>query len=374
MKQKTIVYFNSGFFDTDITVVKELEKEYTVHWYVILSPTEPYKKDFFFDFIKGSNIQLHLTEFNCRKRSLKFCSIIHKCLKEIKQIRPSLIYTCHKDLFFPIFYRLFLSNIPLIIGIHDVKPHSSYRIPLPLKWAISLNIKLATEIVLFSRNQYHLFLHLYPKIKANYVGMSMKDFGSPTISCSPLKDKIKILFFGTLQKYKGSDLLIEAFEQLIDEGINNLELSFYGKPSDDDYGNECLKKIRHTQFYNLHLKFIENEDIPNIFNSHHFAIFPYRDATQSGPLMINARYGLPVIAPHTACFSDVYNNTNAIFYKDSNNIQELKEALKKVSQLTIEDYTKLKNSCNILKEKYSEASIANNYIKVFNRIIDEHNY
>lgn len=35
---------------------------------------------------------------------------------------------------------------------------------------------------------------------------------------------------------------------------------------------------------------------------------------------------------------------------------------------------KLKNSCNILKEKYSEASIANNYIKVFNRIIDEYNY
>ena len=32
MEKRTIVYLNSGFFDTDITVIKELTKSFQVHW------------------------------------------------------------------------------------------------------------------------------------------------------------------------------------------------------------------------------------------------------------------------------------------------------------------------------------------------------
>lgn len=60
MKRETIVYLNLGFFDTDVTVVKELAKVYDLHWFVLRSPTEPYDVDFFREFVKGSEITLHL--------------------------------------------------------------------------------------------------------------------------------------------------------------------------------------------------------------------------------------------------------------------------------------------------------------------------
>ena len=34
MEKRTIVYLNSGFYDTDITVIKELTKSFQVHWRV----------------------------------------------------------------------------------------------------------------------------------------------------------------------------------------------------------------------------------------------------------------------------------------------------------------------------------------------------
>ena len=51
MKRETIVYLNLGFFDTDVTVVKELAKVYDLHWFVLQSPTEPYDVDFFKEFV-----------------------------------------------------------------------------------------------------------------------------------------------------------------------------------------------------------------------------------------------------------------------------------------------------------------------------------
>lgn len=54
MNQKnTIIYFGMGCFtDTDVTVVKQLQKEYSVHWYVLHQPHDPYPVSFYADFVK----------------------------------------------------------------------------------------------------------------------------------------------------------------------------------------------------------------------------------------------------------------------------------------------------------------------------------
>ena len=69
MEKRTIVYLNSGFFDTDITVIKELAKSFQVHWFVLLSPNEPYNADFFSRFVENSSIILHLYPIKSMRRS-----------------------------------------------------------------------------------------------------------------------------------------------------------------------------------------------------------------------------------------------------------------------------------------------------------------
>lgn len=370
MKKKTIIYFNSGFFDTDITVVKELQKVYQVYWYVILGPTEPFNADYFRKFVEGSGIILKLHEISERRRSIKYGQLVLKCLRDMKKFRPCLIYTCHQDFYFPIGYYFYIRKIPLVLGIHDFEFHSSYKVPMMLKLARKMSIMMATCCVFFSKNQLCSFKKSYPCKDSEYVGMGMKSFGKPSVEMHHGLKPIKLLFFGTLQPYKGCDLLIQAFEEIIDEGIKNLRLSFYGKAGNEDYLRYCKSLIKHPDFYNLHFSFVENADIPNIYGSHDFSVFPYRDATQSGPLMINMYYGLPIIAPSHSCFTDIYrHDINAILYDDSYSVESLKESLRSVSKIDNSTYQCLRDQTELLMASYSEEAIANNYIRVFDDII-----
>lgn len=157
MKRETIVYLNLGFFDTDVTVVKELAKVYDLHWFVLRSPTEPYDVDFFREFVKGSEITLHLYPFNFRRRSLKMLCLFADCFKEIRKIHPSLIYSCCQDLYFQGLYLLTCVRIPLVMGIHDVKNHSSVKPPLFLIISQWIALMTARCYVLFSNNHKDIY-------------------------------------------------------------------------------------------------------------------------------------------------------------------------------------------------------------------------
>lgn len=365
---KKIAYMNSGFFDTDITVVKGLQSKFQVEWFVVLGPAEPYDSLFFHNFVCGTNIHLHLYQANCRIRSFSYMKIMYKVVKDIKMSEPSVIYTCCTHIYFTMFYKYILRKFPLVIGIHDVKLHSDSEKSRLLNISRFFAIHSTNNFLQFSNSQHLLFNSLYPSKKSSFVGMSVKNFGFSTIK-KPINfdNKIKILFFGTLQAYKGYDILIDAFERLINCGITNVELSIYGKCANPIVESVCREKIKHPDFYNLNLNFIQNKDVPNIFTSHHFCVFPYRDATQSGPLMIAANYGLPIISPTFGCFMDVYTNkVNSLMY-DSNSKDGLFDVLKCVSNLNFIEYNKYRNSASLLIKTYSEEVIVEKYIKVFEK-------
>ena len=84
-------------------------------------------------------------------------------------------------------------------------------------------------------------------------------------------------------------MLINAFEKILNMGINNIRLSFLGEctPKNKLYLKSLIKSYDK---YSLRLHFINNDEIPQIYNEHDLAIFPYREATQSGPLMIAINY------------------------------------------------------------------------------------
>lgn len=365
-----IVYLNAGFFDTDVTVVKQLANHFELHWFVILSPNGAYKHDFFEKFIDGTNIRLHLYTYTCRRRSLSMLKLYLKCLQKIRKIKPSLIYTCNQDFYFQISKHIFVNRTPEILGIHDVMLHSNFKAPIFLRISRWLSLHSADYFVQFSNNQHKLFKKLHPNKKSFLLGMSSKNFGQSNIEKpKDLDYQIKILFFGTIQSYKGYDLLIKTFERIIEEGTKNIMLSFYGKCASVTIEQDFNNLIKHRDFYNLNLEFIDNKDIPDIFSAHHFCVFPYRDATNSGPLMIAANYGIPIIAPNHSCFADVYTNgVNSILYQPEDK-DGLYKVLKHITQIQIEEYNNLMNGCKTIQKNYSEEAIAKNYIKLFDNIL-----
>lgn len=214
----------------------------------------------------------------------------------------------------------------------------------------------------FSKNQQKLYSDTYHKSIPN-LGMSYKSFGSSLLKVSDISNGVKLLFFGSINIYKGLDLLIDAIENLYADGIKNVSLTIAGQ---GNAWNDCQKRIKHHDLFNLNIRFVDNDEIPDLFSSHHFLVLPYRDATQSGPLLTSLFYGLPIIAPKFGCFSDTYNEESAILYNQG----FLKEAIYIASKITVDDYRIKVENCKKIRKNFSEETIAKKYIGYFNGLIE----
>ncbi len=367
MKKRKVVYFNSDCFtDTDTTVLRHLAKYYNVVWYYIHESQKANKMSvedaqFYSD---KYGIRLNAVDPQARNRSLKNLSFYWHIADEINHLRPDLVYHCLRNPYWAICIKYKLKCPNIVLGIHDVKSHS-YSFSLShIMERITKDIVLKTHkrFITFSYNQKELFRKEYGKESA-MVGMSYKYFGASSLTQPDIDNGIKLLFFGSINKYKGLDLLISALEKLKIEGLSNLKLTIAGRGI---FWTECKRLTKTAEMYNLQIRFIDNKEIPDLMSSHHFLVLPYRDATQSGPLATAVAYQLPIIAPDYGCFVETYSQDAAVFYKPGH----LEEALRKVASLSQNDYSSLKTACLKVKENNDEENVARNYINYFDGLMD----
>lgn len=363
--KKKIAYINPQYFiDTDLTVLKYLKEKFEVLWIPIINKNNPsYRVDELKEYAEKNNIQIVVFESALRMRSVKNIGFYKQILRMIRDNNCSLIFTGLSNVYWTVLSK-YLVNVPIVRGIHDYKLHSNFNASFFLKITNHLNILLNKYFLFYSKLQQELFKADYPGKTSEMVGMSVKDFGDSDIHKSLIQQEVKLLFFGRIDSYKGLNDLILNIESLYEHGIRNLKLSVCGKGA---FWNECKGLIKNKQLYNLQVRFIDNEEVPNLFESHHFLVLPYHDATQSGPVMIAANYGLPIIAPNFGCFKSIYNQDAAILYEDG----ELAKALLKVSKLTQTEYMHLEEGAENIKMAYSGEKIAERYIDYFYKIIDK---
>lgn len=369
MKKARIAYINYHYFDTDVTVIRQLQKAFDIDWFVILRDEDEFDEKYFRNYANGLNVKLHIYKYSCRRRSLKFLYLMLQIVLSVRHIRPNLCYTCTGELYFLLSYYLIIPLIPLVHGVHDVRIHSDVNLTLHTRLSEYVKFKLSGYFFVFSKNQYIFFKQLHPNKICYNVGMSIKNFGEGNTNLYDKTLETKFLMFGSISKYKGFDLLIDSFESIINSGYKTVSLSLYGNCSDTD---KLLIKstIKHANYYNLHLDFVKNDMIRNIYSENHFAVMPYRDATQSGPLMIAINYSLPVIAPRFGIFKEILDEKCAILY-DPLTPNSLTVALKKAVEMSVDEYAILRDNCNQLKLKYSEDAIGECYIKAFSNIIKD---
>ena len=369
MMKRTIAYLNvATLAETDVTVLRDLSKVFQVHWFVIYEPSKNSSlsinaiKQFAID----HNVSLHIHIRTFRIRSLKNWTFYKRLYDDMMRIMPDLIYHCNTEFYWAFFF--LRRNKKIVMGLHDVVPHSSRKGVASKIRALS-NIfvrKVFANNIVFSKNQKELYEKIYGREVVN-VGMSCKDFGIPTVQTPDITNGIRFLFFGSISHYKGLDLLINAIENLHADGIDNIFLTIAGKGNDKEWENIYMPLIKTTEIYNIQYRYVDSDEIPNLVTSHHFLVLPYRDATQSGPVLISANYCMPIIAPAFGCFRDTYDNSSAILYP----VGQLKDALLKASSLTQEQYAAIKRNCVKVREENSENKVAQNYIDYFNKVLEE---
>jgi glycosyltransferase involved in cell wall biosynthesis len=109
-------------------------------------------------------------------------------------------------------------------------------------------------------------------------------------------DKV-ILFFGFIRKYKGLDMLLEAFKILKSaHKIPNLKLLIAGEFYDDkkNYENFLNDPIIKNELI-LHTHFIPNSEVKYYLCAADCVVQPYRSATQSGVTPLAYHFEIPMI-------------------------------------------------------------------------------
>ncbi len=117
-----------------------------------------------------------------------------------------------------------------------------------------------------------------------------------------------MLFFGVVRKYKGLDILLEAFA---DERLKkkNLRLIVAGEFYEDEKPYlDLIDKYNLSESVILATNFIPDDEVVNYFCAADIIVQPYRNATQSGvtqiayhfekPMLVTDVGGLKEIVPH----------------------------------------------------------------------------
>ena len=104
--------------------------------------------------------------------------------------------------------------------------------------------------------------------------------------------KKNILFFGLIRKYKGLDILLEAFGALPDD----YQLIIAGEP----YGSfepyqQIIDRIQGKERIVKELKYIKDSEVTDYFSAADLAVLPYRSATQSGISSVSYHFEVPMI-------------------------------------------------------------------------------
>ena len=173
-----------------------------------------------------------------------------------------------------------------------------------------------------------------------------------------------ILFLGRIEKYKGVDLLLDAFFE-VNKKMPNINLTIAGNGNLKPY----LPKIKRSEkAITVINKWLEDEEIGDLIYDCDFLVLPYIDASQSGIIPLAFGCGKTVIATNVGALSEqVPENTGVVVDLDyiaiSDAIISLYDNSEKIFQLGL-------NASKYALEELSWHKSSNDLVKFFKENIN----
>ena len=353
--------FNYDFF-------KKIFDYYDITWIILFGKYNRYcPKDF--DIFK-SFLNINFLYLNYSGKSLRNFYGYFSIYKVINKIDPDLIYLnigTDTPFILPMFYKI--RSKKLIVTAHQGEVHSGMSHHTLSQWVRDRVYKDVSYVHMFTNSQASLFKNRYKKPFVFLSHLGLKEFGEPTIIRDDKSNIVKFLAFGIINYAKHIDLLIDAANKLIDNGITNFKVVIKGGCENWEYYNQ---KIKYPEFFETDIRLIDNSEIPNLFADSHFFVQPYRVLSQSGPTKIAFRYNIPVIASDLPGFKEeIINGVNGYLFK-SNSVDALYHTMFKVIDKFSSSYFDLSNRMREYTfANYSSTALAEQYIAIFNQVIKE---
>jgi|GEM_PF-1427337 len=196
-------------------------------------------------------------------------------------------------------------STPLVVTEHDPEPH--------LGMGTSFHCRLARRLI--RRYADHIFVHgplgkdvlIKKGVEAGRITVIPHGRLDSLFECSHVevqREPYTILFFGALRPNKGVQFLIPIADSLYAK-YPNVKFIVAGSP---EVARELRKtgwlqelkkilaEIRKRPYFEVHDRFIPDEEVAFFFRRASITLLPYLDATQSGVAMIAMPFGSVVVA------------------------------------------------------------------------------
>ena len=143
-----------------------------------------------------------------------------------------------------------------------------------------------------------------------------KDLRDPRVTPETLRTRLGIprdepvvLFWGTLSRYKGTDVLLHAFGEVRKHVRARLVLAgFPFHDFDVPAHKELTRSLGIDDSVTWLPEYIPSEEVAAWMELAAVAVFPYRDIYQSGAIHVAQTFGVPIVASAIGAMQDVIEN------------------------------------------------------------------
>lgn len=222
-------------------------------------------------------------------------------------------------------------RIPLLYTVHDAVYHD-YKFKSPLHWLKDRLIIALPQQSLFkhtphkvtnSQAQLELIGRRYPGHKVDYVPFptlvneKIAQGGQQVAELKDVRDGY-ILFFGTVQLYKGVHLLYDAY--IHHPELNASPLVVAGT------GAAYFKRetADNAIFIN---RFMDDSELRDLFSRAAVVVYPYISATQSGVTSIASYFGKPMVLSDLPFFKQTCDGSEGVEFFSSGDSEALAAAI-----------------------------------------------
>ncbi|MDQ3281640.1 MAG: glycosyltransferase family 4 protein [Acidobacteriota bacterium] len=162
-----------------------------------------------------------------------------------------------------------------------------------------------------------------------------RDLRTPGVDAASLRkraglapDELVVLFFGTLSRYKGIDILLEAFPRVLEKAKARLVIVGYPTADFDLAEHQELARRNNIAASVVWMpEYVASGDIAAWMELASVIVFPYRDIYQSGALHVPQTFGVPIVASAIGAMQDVIENEVSGLLVPKENAPALAEAL-----------------------------------------------
>lgn len=292
---------------------------------------------------KGENKILCLTPFKCYKNKKDidaklFCfisedkaystGIIKRLLKAseafanyvklgylINKLNPDILHfqwlpfleICSIEYYLLKLYKSLLNkDIKIVLTVHNIYPHNlssskkkKYRV------RFKKTISLIDHFIVHTSNSVH-DLEFEFGVRRNLIDVIRHGAFVPKNKpqrSRKYESKIRFLMFGSQSLYKGTDLLLDAIKLLPSNQLNEIEIRIVGHTSEE------IAQMIPSDIYNIYWNndYLSDDDLNQEIANADVLVFPYRNISQSGALLLGLSFLKPIIASDLPSFIETLN-------------------------------------------------------------------